>query len=167
MASHATQSRPRLRSVTIKGKEFLQVPVPKPGGSRRLQTFKNADDAQRARRKLSGYLRARVGRDPAATRVAVSLRMTRPEFSVASVMMKCQADDTKLGRPSAPDPTNHSTSPARAHSRSLARASAVAEMSSTARLVNPPSSKKSTSTDAPPPTSIMSSCLPTPHASMS
>jgi hypothetical protein len=38
---------PRLRSVTIKGKEFHQVSIPQPGGGRRLRTFKNADDAKR------------------------------------------------------------------------------------------------------------------------
>jgi hypothetical protein len=38
---------PRLRSVTIKGKEFHQVSVPQPGGGRRLRTFKDADDAKR------------------------------------------------------------------------------------------------------------------------
>ena len=41
------KSRPRLRSVTIKAKEFHRVSVPKPGGGRRLRTFKNADDAKR------------------------------------------------------------------------------------------------------------------------
>jgi len=40
-------SRPRLRSVTIKGKEFHQVSVPQPGGGRRLRTFKNPDEAKR------------------------------------------------------------------------------------------------------------------------
>jgi hypothetical protein len=38
---------PRLRSVTIKGKEFHQVSIPQPGGGRRLRIFKNADDAKR------------------------------------------------------------------------------------------------------------------------
>ena len=38
---------PRLRSVTIKGKEFHRVSVPQPGGGRRLRTFKDADDAKR------------------------------------------------------------------------------------------------------------------------
>ena len=38
---------PRLRSVTIKGKEFHQVSVPQPGGGRRLRTFKNRDEAKR------------------------------------------------------------------------------------------------------------------------
>ena len=38
---------PRLRSVTIKGKEFHQVSVPRPGGGRRLRTFKDADDAKK------------------------------------------------------------------------------------------------------------------------
>jgi hypothetical protein len=38
---------PRLRSVTIEGKEFHQVSIPQPGGGRRLRTFKNADDAKR------------------------------------------------------------------------------------------------------------------------
>jgi hypothetical protein len=38
---------PRLRNVTIKGKEFHQVSIPQPGGGRRLRTFKNADDAKR------------------------------------------------------------------------------------------------------------------------
>jgi hypothetical protein len=40
-------SRPRLRSVTIKGKEFHRVSLPWPKGGRRLRTFKNADDAKR------------------------------------------------------------------------------------------------------------------------
>ena len=38
---------PRLRRVTIKGKEFHQVSVPQPGGGRRLRTFKNPDEAKR------------------------------------------------------------------------------------------------------------------------
>jgi hypothetical protein len=38
---------PRLRRVTIKGKEFHQVSVPQPGGGRRLQTFKDADEAKK------------------------------------------------------------------------------------------------------------------------
>jgi hypothetical protein len=38
---------PRLRSVTIKGKEFHQVSVPQPGGGRRLRTFKDAAEAKR------------------------------------------------------------------------------------------------------------------------
>jgi hypothetical protein len=38
---------PRLRSVTIKGKEFYQVSVPQPGGGRRLRTFKDGDQAKR------------------------------------------------------------------------------------------------------------------------
>jgi hypothetical protein len=42
------KSRPRLRSVTIKGKEFHQVSVPQPGGGRRLRTFKNPDEAYAA-----------------------------------------------------------------------------------------------------------------------
>jgi hypothetical protein len=40
------KSRPRLRGVTIKGKEFYQVSVPQPGGGRRLRTFKNPDEAK-------------------------------------------------------------------------------------------------------------------------
>jgi len=47
MRSHAPQTLPRLRSVTIKGKEFHQVSVPQPGGGRRLRTFKNPDEAKR------------------------------------------------------------------------------------------------------------------------
>jgi len=38
---------PRLRRITIKGKEFHQVSVPQPGGGRRLRTFKNPDEAKR------------------------------------------------------------------------------------------------------------------------
>ena len=38
---------PRLRRVTIKGKEFHQVSVPQPGGGRRLRTFKDADEAKK------------------------------------------------------------------------------------------------------------------------
>jgi hypothetical protein len=38
---------PRLRRVTIKGKEFHQVSVPQPEGGRRLRTFKNAADAKK------------------------------------------------------------------------------------------------------------------------
>jgi len=38
---------PRLRTVTIKGKEFHQVSIPQPGGGRRLRTFKSADDAKK------------------------------------------------------------------------------------------------------------------------
>jgi hypothetical protein len=38
---------PRLRSVTIKGKEFHQVSVPQPGGGRRLRTFKDQAEAKR------------------------------------------------------------------------------------------------------------------------
>jgi hypothetical protein len=40
------KSQPRLRKVTIKGKEFHQVSVPQPGGGRRLRTFKDADEAR-------------------------------------------------------------------------------------------------------------------------
>ena len=38
---------PRLRTVTIKGKEFHQVSIPQPGGGRRFRTFKSADDAKK------------------------------------------------------------------------------------------------------------------------
>ena len=38
---------PRLRRVTIKGKEFHQVSVPQPGGGRRLRTFKDGGEAKK------------------------------------------------------------------------------------------------------------------------
>ena len=38
---------PRLRTVTINGKEFHQVSIPQPGGGRRFRTFKSADDAKK------------------------------------------------------------------------------------------------------------------------
>jgi len=38
---------PRLRTVTIQGKEFHQVSIPQPGGGRRLRTFKDAAQAKR------------------------------------------------------------------------------------------------------------------------
>jgi hypothetical protein len=38
---------PRLRTVTIKGKEFHQVSIPQPGGGQRLRTFKDGDEAKR------------------------------------------------------------------------------------------------------------------------
>jgi hypothetical protein len=38
---------PRLRSVTIKGKEFHRVSVPQPRGGRRLRTFKNPEEAKK------------------------------------------------------------------------------------------------------------------------
>jgi hypothetical protein len=41
------KSCPRLRPVTIKGKEFHQVSVPQPGGGRRLRTFKDQAEAKR------------------------------------------------------------------------------------------------------------------------
>jgi endonuclease YncB( thermonuclease family) len=41
------KSCPRLRTVTIKGKEFHQVSVPQPGGGRRLRTFKDGNEAWR------------------------------------------------------------------------------------------------------------------------
>jgi hypothetical protein len=41
------KTQPRLRTVTIKGKEFHQVSVPQPGGGRRLRTFKDGDEAKR------------------------------------------------------------------------------------------------------------------------
>jgi hypothetical protein len=53
---------PRLRTVTIKGKEFHQVSIPQPGGGRRLKTFKDADEASDRTRLivtgvwLPGYL---------------------------------------------------------------------------------------------------------------
>ena len=49
---------PRLRKVTIKGKEFYQASVPQPGGGRRLRTFKNADDAKR----FYGAVQDEIGR---------------------------------------------------------------------------------------------------------
>src|SRR5271166_7011198 len=51
------KSRPRRRSVTIKGKEFYQVSVPQPGGGRRLRTFKNPDEAKRFYAAVQGELR--------------------------------------------------------------------------------------------------------------
>ena len=79
---------PRLRSVTIKGKEFHQVSIPQPGGGRRLRTFKNADDAKRfyaavqdeisrltlyrleeeARRYVYGEVRVRTKSEPTSIR---------------------------------------------------------------------------------------------------
>jgi len=41
------KTQPRLRTVTIKGKEFHQVSIPQPGGGRRLRTFKDGDQAKR------------------------------------------------------------------------------------------------------------------------
>jgi hypothetical protein len=41
------KTQPRLRIVTIKGKEFHQVSVPQPGGGRRLRTFKDQAEAKR------------------------------------------------------------------------------------------------------------------------
>ena len=38
---------PRLRTVTIKDKEFHQVSIPQPAGGRRFRTFKSADDAKK------------------------------------------------------------------------------------------------------------------------
>jgi hypothetical protein len=38
---------PRLRRVTIKGKEFHQVSIAQPGGGRRLRRFKSADDVKK------------------------------------------------------------------------------------------------------------------------
>ena len=38
---------PRLRRVTIKGKEFHQVSVLQPVGGRRLRTFKDTDEAKK------------------------------------------------------------------------------------------------------------------------
>jgi len=51
------KSRPRLRSVTIKGKEFYLVSVPQPGGGRRLRTFKNPGEAKRFYAAVQGELR--------------------------------------------------------------------------------------------------------------
>jgi hypothetical protein len=47
MAVMPRKTYPRLRRVTIKGKEFHQVSVPQPGGGRRLRTFKDADEAKK------------------------------------------------------------------------------------------------------------------------
>ena len=47
MALMPRKTYPRLRRVTIKGKEFHQVSVPQPGGGRRLRTFKDADEAKK------------------------------------------------------------------------------------------------------------------------
>jgi hypothetical protein len=41
------KTQPRLRTVTIRGKEFQQVSVPQPGGGWRLRTLKNAEDAKK------------------------------------------------------------------------------------------------------------------------
>jgi hypothetical protein len=38
---------PRLRMVTIKGKEFHQLSISQPGGGRRFRTFKSPDDAKK------------------------------------------------------------------------------------------------------------------------
>src|SRR5215472_15321362 len=60
MRSYAAQSLPRLRTVTIKGKEFHQVSIPQPGGGRRFRTFKSADDAKNSmqlfRMRRAGWL---------------------------------------------------------------------------------------------------------------
>jgi hypothetical protein len=47
MALMPRKTYPRLRRVTIKGKEFHQVSVSQPGGGRRLRTFKDGDQAKR------------------------------------------------------------------------------------------------------------------------
>jgi hypothetical protein len=43
----ARKALPRLRTVTIKGKEFHQVSIPQSGGRRWLKAFKDADEAKR------------------------------------------------------------------------------------------------------------------------
>src|SRR5262249_53495743 len=54
------QSSPRLRTVTIKGKEFHQVSIPQPGGGRRLRTLrtetKPGDSSQPFRMRSAGWL---------------------------------------------------------------------------------------------------------------